>query len=237
MKLLALALCALLVIPAQAKEPEPVFRPAAGVAVGAVVVCVGAYCIYKMVKICQKAFPPKSTNSSSGFMASAEDEYAAAYEYSSIGSCYVPPDLRHVSPYEDLSSPATTFTLNVMVEPAGVTTSMSASKEEPTQTWTEFQAEMASHGLFITGRPGLPQFSRNGVPCDAALVPLEFDQATGRVINRTGGDLRRVVIERSPNLVDWSPLLVTDTGVGSGFKVVDTTGEGQMFYRVSAIQP
>lgn len=215
---------------------KPEFQPAAGIAVGAVVICVGGYCIYKMVKVCQKAFPPKSTNSNDGFMASAADEYAGAYEYSSIGSCYTPPDLRRVSSYEDLPSPATTFTLNVMVEPAGVTTSMSAGKEETAQTWTEFQAEMAGHGLFLTGRSSwLPQFSRNGAPCDGALVPLEFDPLTGRVTQHTDGEMSRVVVERSPNLIDWAPLLVTDVGVGSVFKVVDTTREGQMFYRVSVL--
>lgn len=238
MKLLtSIILCVSLVLSAQAKEPEPVFKPAAGYAVGVVVICVGGYCIYKMIKVCQKAFPPRNTNSNSGFMASSTDEYAGAYEYSSIGSCYVPTEARPgVLP---AAQHPTTFTLNVMVQEAGVVTTMTVNDDEgTTQTWNQYQAEMAEHGLFLTGHATYqPQFSRGGVPCDGTLVPLEFDQATGRVINRTEGDLRRVVIERSPNLVDWSPLLQTDVGVGTGFKCIDTTREGACFYRVSASQP
>ena len=129
----------------------------------------------------------------------------------------------------------TTFTLNVIVEPAGVITSMSVNNAEGTaQDWASFQAEMAEHGLFITGHPSPPQFQMGGVPCDPSMVPLEFDQFTGRVTHHTGGEMRRVVIERSPNLTDWYPLMQTDTGVGSGFKVVDTTREGQMFYKITS---
>lgn len=217
--------------------PPPDPEPAVGIAVGVVVICVGGVCIYKLVKVCQKVFPPKSTNSNESFSATGEDEYAGAYEYSSIGSCYIPQAINAI-PTDQPQNP-TTFTLKVIVERAGVTTSMSAdSTEGTTQTWTEFEADMASHGLFITGHPSpYPQFSMNGVPCDGAVVPLEFDRATGRVVQVTGGDLRRVYIERSTNLADWGPLLQTDVGVGTGFKCIDTTREGQMFYRVSSVQP
>jgi hypothetical protein len=93
---------------------------------------------------------------------------------------------------------------------------------------------MAWHGLYLTGRAQWqPQFAINGVPCDGAEVPLSFDQQTGRVTHNTGGELRRISIERSPNLQDWSPLMVTDVSDGTGFKVIDTTREGQMFYRVT----
>lgn len=223
--------------PTQAKEPEPVFQPAAVVAVGVVVICVGTICVYKMVKVCQRKFPPKSTNAPPEFAASSTDEYGGAYEYSSIGSCYVPPSL-HASHYENLSINPTTFTLNIMVQEADVVTTMTANTDEGTaQTWDQFQSEMAEHGLFLTGRPSEPQFSRGGIPCDGASVPLEFDRATGRVVQRTEGNMRRVVIERSIDLNTWSALLQTDVGVGTGFQVVDTTRYGTCFYRVSAMQP
>jgi hypothetical protein len=235
MKLLLILLCVLLAIPAQAKEPEPVFQPAAGLAVGVVVVCVGGYCIYKMVKVCQKVFP-KSTNSNSGFFfyAQAGDEYGGAYEYSSPGSCYVPPD--SLSLQEDLTKNPTTFTLGVAVNGGNVTTTMSADASEgSSQDWAGFAAEMATHGLHLTGRAqGDPQFALNGIPCDAC-VPLSFDPLTGRVIHATGGPLRRVVVERSVNLQDWSPFLVTDVGDGARFSVVDTSRSAQAFYRVSLL--
>lgn len=206
--------------------------------VGVIVICVGGYCVYKVVKVCQKKFPPKSTNAPPEEFSAAGSEYGGACEYTSIGSCWMPPSL-NANPFEDLMVNPTTFTLNVIVEPAGVITSMTVNNQEGTaQDWASFQAEMASHGLFITGHPSSqPQYEVGGVPCDPSMVPLEFDPFTGRVTHRTGGDVRRVVVERSPNLVDWAPLLVTDTGVGAAFKVVDTTREGQMFYRVQVSQP
>lgn len=232
---MAMIIASILSSHAKAKEPDPPIQPAAALAVGAVVICVGGICIYKIVKVCQKKFPPKSTNAPpESLTASGEDEYAAAYEYSSIGSCYVPPSF-NASGYENLFINPTTFTLNIAVKADEVVTSMIANNEEgTTQTWEQFQSEMAEHGLHLTGRPSEPQFSRGGVPCDGATVPLEFDQATGRVLQRTGGDMRRVVIERSPNLVDWSPLLQTDVGVGTRFQVVDTSRDGQSFYRVTS---
>lgn len=204
--------------------------------VGVIVICVGGYCVYKVVKVCQKKFPPKNTNAPPEEFTAAGSEYGAACEYSSIGSCYTPPSF-NASSENPLINP-TTFTLNVMVEREGAVTSMSANNAEGTaQDWASFQSEMASHGLFLVGHPSQPQAEIGGVPCDPSLVPLEFDPFTGRVTHHTGEDLMRVVVERSPNLTDWYPLLVTDTGVGSGFKVVDTTREGQMFYRVQVSQP
>lgn len=226
--------------PAEAADvppPQPENPAAVGIGVGCVVICVGGYCLYKIVKICQKKFPPKTaeTNSNGGFSASGDDEYGGVYEYSSIGSCYVPPDLNSF-PHEDLLQNPTTFTMNVSVQPASVRISMTANNEEgTTQTWEQFTDEVAQHGLFLTGRPaGPPQFSKNRVPCDSGLVPLSFDMMTGRVTHNMGGELRRIVIERSHNLQDWYPLMVTDVSDGSGFRVVDTTREGQMFYRVGA---
>lgn len=208
--------------------------------VGVIVICVGGYCVYKVVKVCQKKFPPKATNAEPNEIqfTAAGAEYGGACQYSSIGSCYTPPSFNSSSADNQPANP-TTFTLNIMVEPEGVITSMSVNNQEGTaQDWAGFQAEMATHGLFINGFPsGPPQFEMGGVPCEPWMVPLEFDQQTGRVIHHTGEDLRRVVVERSPNLLDWYPLLATDTGVGSGFKVVDTTREGQMFYRVQVSQP
>lgn len=207
------------------------------IGVGVVVVCVGGYCVYKVVKICQKKFPPKSTNAPPESFTAAGSEYGGVCEYSSMGSCWMPASL-NANPYEDLMVNPTTFTLNVIVEPSGVVTSMSVNNQEGTaQDWSGFQSDMASHGLFVAGHPSLPQFELGGVPCDPSMVPLEFDQQTGRVTHHTGQDLRRVVVERSLNLTDWYPLLVTDTGVGSGLQVVDTTREGQMFYRVQVSQP
>jgi len=207
---------------------------AAGVAV--VVVCVGGYCIYKVVKVCQKKFPPKCTNAPpEEFSASGVDEYGGAAEYSSIGSCYVMPPSLNSFPYEDLLQNPTTFTLTVSLQQGTSRVGMSANNEEgTTQTWDQFVSDFADHGLFLTGHPAYqPQYERDRIPCDAATVPLSLDPFTGKVTHNTGGELRHVTVERSPNLQDWYPLLVTDVSDNTGFQVVDTTREGQMFYRVS----
>jgi hypothetical protein len=224
-------------------DPVPDKPNSAALGVGIVVICVGGFCIYKVVKLCQKKFPPKTadTNSNDGFTAISDGEYGGACEYSSIGSCYEgdAQSLTTLTAAEEDAINPTTFTLNVMLNQYSVTTSMSANnKENSTQSWSEFQSEMYEHGLSITGHSSFqPKFESEGRPCDPSMVPLEFDVSTGRVTHRYGGELKRVVVERSPNLQDWYPLMVTDVGVGTGFQVVDTTRAGQMFYRVSMSQP
>jgi hypothetical protein len=99
------------------------------IGVGVIVVCVGGYCVYKVVKVCQKKFPPKDTNAPPESLSLEGEEYGGAYEYSSIGSCWMPASL-NANPYEDLMVNPTTFTLNVMVEPYGATTSMSVNNAE-----------------------------------------------------------------------------------------------------------
>lgn len=210
--------------------------------VGVVVICVGAYCIIKVVKVCQKKFPPKSTNAPpEEFSANADGEYGGVYEYSSIGSCYEPlpgQDLL-ASPFENLTNNPTTFTLNILPQPGGtVATSITTSTADDSQSWAQFVEEMAGHGLPVTGRPGSePRYERDGIPCDASAVPLSFDPWTGRVIHGTGGVMTRITVERSLNLETWSPLLTMDVNNGKGLRLVDTTREGQMFYKVSVIKP
>lgn len=218
----------------RAEEPPR----AVGIGVGAVVICAGGYCVYKIVKFCQRKFPPKSTDTNAqpslsfALAASPEDGYGAALEYSSIGSCYSPDDLSFG--FVEQRNP-TTFTLNVVVGQTGVSATMAAdSRVGVAQTWNEFAADMASHGLFLTGRPSYePQYSRGGIPCQASDVPLRFDPLTGRAEQLSEStDIRRVVVERSHDLQQWLPLLVTDVAVRTRFRVVDTTTDGHMFYRV-----
>lgn len=218
--------------PVQPKQQENI----AAVGVGVVVICVGGYCLYRIVKVCQKKFPPKNTNAPTEESFSAEvsgDEYGGACEYSSIGSCYVMPPPPDAFPYEDLTMDATTFTMNVKVAGGMASSSINASRALPAQTWDEYTAEMATHGLFLTGRFAWePQYEIGGSPCDPSAVPLSFD-FYGRVTHNTGGERRLVTVERSPNMENWFPLLVTEVSDGTKFQVVDTTREGQMFYRTT----
>lgn len=233
MKTICILLC--LVLPTTPIMAEPVFKPAAGYAIGAVVVCAGGYCLYRIAKFCQRKLPTKKPGETNSFWFSMEgDEYAAAYEYSSIGSCPPPPDVNVIT--HDGGSTATTFIINVLLNNGQPTISMNAVRDS--QTWDEFASEMASHGLFLTGHASYdPQFSRNRVPCAGAEVPVSFEPFTGRVIHQADEPLVQVKIERSPNLKDWYPLLVTDTAENSSFGVMDTTVDGQGFYRVSVYRP
>ncbi len=226
--ILTLLLCTNLVVPAKPQE-------AVAVGVTVVVVCVGGVCIYKVVKFCQKKFPPKDTNAPPDSLSLDSGEYGGAFEYSSIGSCYVPPEVNSF-PYEDLLHAPTTFTLSVLLTNGAIATTMSADATEGTaQSWSEFQAEIASHGLLLTGHPAYePQFERNGAPCSPEEVPLTFDNV-GKVTQHGYGEHRTIVIERSPNLQDWYPLMVTDIPDGTGFKIIDTTREQSCFYRVTEL--
>ena len=234
--------------PAKAQEPQPIGDSvdSVGVAIGVVVICVGAVCTYKVVKFCQKAFPKdkkdgSNTNEFTGLIRASADgdagEYGASWNYGSPGSCSgYEGDLTAAS--DDASG--TQFNLNVLVQSGGaVRTTMSVSTGAgATLTFAEFQADVISHGLYISGnRDGASYFSRDGIPCTAYEVPLFFDEDTKSVRHDLGGTLRHLIVERSKDLAAWTKFLETDVSEGTGFVVSDATREGQMFYRVQVTQP
>ena len=231
-RFLGLIIAITLALPTKAEE-----QPVVPVAAGIVVICVGGFCIYKVAKFCQKHFPKeeKKTNELTGFSVTSSDEYGAAWSYNSAGYCYEP-GFQLASVEE---SP-TTFNLDVLVG-AGATlrTTMSAVTGPGTsQTFSEFKAEVEKHGLFISDHAEpYPHYERNRIPCSEDVVPISFDPLSKAVTHNTGGTMRKVVVERSINLVDWFPLLTTEVSEGTGFRVADCTRENQMFYRVQVIQP
>lgn len=237
-------LLAAMMIQGDAKAAEePPTAEAAGIAVAVVVVCVGAVCVVSLVKFCQRKFP-KGTNSTSGLMFSAaadDDEYGASYNYANIGSCYIAPDFRAAS-----GSPEepTTVTMNIFLnDDSTVTTStVTLNGEDTTQDFAGFQREMWNkHRLSVSGMGDESKsFSWNGVTADPSMVPITFDPFTKAVKTTVGnsqGELRMIVIERSFDMEQWSPFLKYEMSTGSGFRFVDTTVEGQMFYRVQVTQP
>ena len=246
-KMVLSALCLALLMPAKAAGPPPPQQSEfAGKAIGITVICVGGYCLYKMVKLCDRLFPKekKSTNAPPSLIGTYhEDEYGASWNYNNPGSCG--PDewesLNITRGY--LSNEVYIATLSVAVGSSGdVTTSISASRErdgQRTQTFEEFQREVASHGLVITGTgDGSKYYSKNRVPCDEDMVPIRFDEATMTVVHR-GGDpemMRTITVERSTDFSTWVPFVTIGAGFDSGFQVQDLTRYGQMFYRVKVTQ-
>lgn len=232
---------------AQAPFPErdAQIEPAGlGVAAGVAVICIGAYCVYKFSKFCSEKFPPKDggTNRLAAFAASGGqygDEYGAAYNYGVLGSC---------APWEYEFSPAgvdndgTLYRLNIIVHPYSISQSMTATEGggQGFQTFQQFQADMLNHGLWISGMPdGSQSFAWNRMTVDPTMSPISFDPVTKTVRNSMSEDgaLRRIVVQRSNNLRDWTHFLSTEVGVGAGIQVVDATRQGQMFYRVEMSQP
>jgi hypothetical protein len=216
-----------------AAEPE---ASPAGVAVGVVVICVGGYCVYRVVKFCQKKFPKEtaSTNNPPAFMPQG-DESAASWNYGSLGSC--DPTL---TPGPDFLAPetsATLFVVDVRIDEEGsVTVRTSARGEAETQDWIEFQSEVARHGIQITGSPdGSQYFSTNRVPCSAEAVPISFDPDTKTVdLKDSGGPVKLIEVQRSRDLQNWSPFLRTRVGAGGrGLRIEDATTASSMFYRVN----
>jgi hypothetical protein len=209
-------------------DPEQVVPYAVG---GALLVGAGIG-IYYMYKFCERKFPKTGTNSQL-YASPGEDEYGASWTYSHFGSCYT----GDFSP-SSIENP-TTFILNVSILEGGTaSTSMSTrSEEEAFQDIDGFKRDMALHGITVDESPGSQSYSRNRIPCNASEVPIIFDPWTMTISNVNGGIPHRVVIERSTNLKDWSPLLATVVDEGSMFNVIDTTPEGQMFYKVTVSEP
>lgn len=267
-------------------------KNAAGVGVAIVVVCVGGFCVYKVIRFCQKKFPkdaPGNTNElsnfklhTSAFSGGVGDEYGGSWNFGSLGSCLpnaTTPDLsssnlgtsptinspsvgfnrptatrmkssvtsatilanasgqfdEHGGGEPDTTTGTTIFVLNVTVQSTtSLKIAMASSRNEDLwQSWTEFQSDMTSHGLTVTGQAdGSQYFSLNGAPVSAGEVPLRFDTATGQVIHDRGGELVTIVVEASTDLENWQQLASVQHGVGEGFQIADVSGEEKTFYRV-----
>lgn len=211
----------------------------AGVAV--VAIC-GSYCVYKIVRLCQKKFPKdQNTNAPSGELNASSDEYGGAYNYGVTDYCWVGGGDGLVE--ADTNAPPFIAHIKVLIDEwGGVASTITASQDTDgsrSQDWSELQAEVASHGLTITGQPdGTKNFERGGVPCSPDAVPFTFDEITHAVVWRgTPGRIRHITIERSADMQQWGNILTVDSTFDTGFEAVDLSRQGQMFYRVKVMQP
>ena len=230
-------------MPVKAAEREPV--NGGGVVIGIVVVCSAGVCVYKMVKFCQKKFPKEkaaNTNatpealtwfSSDGGTGSGGGRSAGAKNFGDLGSCGAE-EQSELYNSEGVMMPATLFTIDVRMDAQGrVTTQTGATfGTNDIQGWVDFQAEVATHGVQVTGVPGHTSYATNGVPCASEDVPIMFDDVTHSVSIRGTGPSRRCEVERSTDMVAWAPFISVTVSREAGAQIVDASASGAMFYRV-----
>lgn len=229
-KLLTICLLVGLASSREIKAQESAVAQPASAAGGCaiIVVVAGGVVVYQLVKFCQKKFP-KNTNAPSSM------EFGASWNYDNTGSCYEP--LPGTAQTADLNTP-TTFTLDVSLVETGeepeIRTKLHAVKsDEFVLNWFEYQRQISAMGLCVTGVADYSQcFMRYGQPCSASEVPIAFDLRTKRVVLDLGGRVRQISVERSADLKDWTPLFSTDASSERPLRIVDTTPEKSMFYRV-----
>lgn len=236
----ALALSVVLLAP-PAKAEKPQEGPLA-IGAGLIVLCTGGYCVYKLVKFCQKKFPKETAGNTNdppegivfNSTGTGGGKKGGSWNFGDTGSCGEPEKELYGDEEQPVLEPIT-FVLDLWLHPGPVLThSISIRKGEGTfQTWQEFQQEAVSEGLVLTGNAdGSQWFSKDGQPCQAWEVPLHFDTTTMTARHLAGGQQRTVVIHRSEDLVTWYPLLRVGTGEGTGFQVVDTSTKSTVFFKV-----
>lgn len=234
--LTCLLIGALLCQPYQARAEEK--KPAgAGVIVGIVVVVVGGFIVFRVIRFCQRTFPRPpanpNTNNPPALVFGEAHNYALATSCSAIGTCYVPsPDL--------LAEvvPDTVFEISgIMVEgpQGGLFFQMNGAKKLNPETdavglW-EFQQGLAAWGVRF-GSAGEVFYGVDGQPAGPDQVPITVTlNGANSSVDVSGGYGQAVTFERSSDLQHWEPILTMTVREGQPISFSDATTEGQMFYR------
>jgi len=214
----------------------------AGPVVAVIVICFGAYCIYKMVKFCQKKFPRTAKNKEEDSFThnpdGSPDTDAAAFNYGEMGSCGPCDDALEASLTGGNPDPHVNFILDLEVsvndeDEVILRPEMSTDRTpENLITFLEFARETQSeYGVKVTGTSGSEYFSHNGIPVTKEEAAIQFDPIR-QAVKVANGDYS-VVVERSFDLQTWHQVLHTEVNPGAVVRMVDTTRTGQAFYRYS----
>lgn len=230
---------------AQAPPPgKPQELGCAGVAVAVVVVVVGAVVAVKIIKFCQKKFPkdkPKSTNAPPDELvfANGPSVDSAGLQWDELGSCACSDQ----SILADDPRPITTVSLHLRVDrgesEVDVTVTplsmIAHTGPEWHQGWTEMADWASGLGLSLSGHAGSYSFARDGSPITAGESPISFSPRTKVVrVNRTGASAYTVVVERSPDMVQWLEVLRVEVEAGTVIEMLDTNPAHSQFYRYGA---
>lgn len=221
--------------PAVASPREPA---AAGAIVAVVIIVIGGYIIFRVVRFCDHAFPrTPATNNPPAVIFGASHNYALASSCSALGTCYLPePSLAAGAE----SSAGTVFEFSgVMAENpnGGLAFRMEGAKkledEGETVDLMEFQRELQEWGVRF-GSVGEVFYGVDGQPAAPDQVPITLQlNGTNPLVDASDPFLehRAVVFERSSDLQHWEPILTLTVSVGQVVKFSDATSAGQMFYR------
>jgi hypothetical protein len=217
----------------------------AGGVVAVLVLCAGAYCVYKLIKFCQKKFPRTAKNKEEDSFTfnpdGSPDTDAAAFNYGEMGSCGPCDDELAASLTGGNPDPHVNFILDLEVsvnEEDDVILRPALSTDRTPEsliTFLEFAKEVQEeHAVKITGTSGSEYFSHNGIPIPKEEAAIQFDP-NRRAVKVANGDYS-VVVERSFDLQTWETVLHTEVNPGAVVRMVDTTRTGQAFYRYSGFR-
>lgn len=211
---------------------------AAGAIVAVVVIVIGGYIIFRVVRFCDHAFPrTPATNNPPAVIFGAAHNYALASSCSALGTCYLPePSLAAGAE----SSAGTVFEFSgVMAENpnGGLAFRMEGAKKLEAETdavdLMEFQRELQEWGVRF-GSVGEVFYGVDGQPAAPDQVPITLQlNGTNPLVDASDPFLEHqaVVFERSSDLQHWEPILTMTVSVGQAVKFSDATSAGQMFYR------
>ena len=79
---------------------------------------------------------------------------------------------------------------------------------------------------------GIVHYGKNGVTASAEEVPISFDFETKTFTVSNGNPTYSVVIERSVDMVSWTPMAKISISEGYKFKLADASQEDKAFYRI-----
>jgi hypothetical protein len=218
---------------AQSREPA-----AAGAIVAIVVVVVGGFIVFRIVRFCDRVFPrppaPAKTNNPPAVIFGASPSYALATTCTTFGSCYTASSLMA----ED--AVATVVELSGVIEETSQGTlgfrMQQTTKLNPTNdtvSLSEFERGIQDWGVHF-GSAGEVFYGLDGQPSSPDQVPITVQlNGFSSAVNACDPSWEHlpVVFERSTDLFHWEPILTVTVNEGQRISFSDATYEGQMFYR------
>jgi hypothetical protein len=241
--IISLFLCGSLIIPFEPNKSKA--QEVVPYTIGVVVIVVAGVVTYKLVRFCQRKFPkdkPENTNAPPDQVINPNfDSAGAAWTYAAMGSCYFPPSILDSQKYLTSPGPGVFDIECKLVIPdinhaylTNIIYSWS-NKPEDLQDFSEFQTELASHGLVISDIGNSFSFSLNDIPVTQTECPIKLlsDPQHSIELQITDCTYSKVVIlERSYDMIEWSPMLRTVAQSGMKMRFQDAIESGSAFYRL-----